>query len=241
MARLNIKISFLYDMSGKVEIIGTSHIAKESIEKLTAKIDKEKPGLVTVELDKLRYAELMKSHRRPRRVRITDIRRMGFFGWMFAVIGAFAQRRLGQKAGAQPGSDMKAAILAAKKAGSQVALIDRDIAETVYRLSKEVPLREKLYLGWFIFFGWIFARKDMERLNKLDLKKVPSDRVIHELIYDFRHKFPNMYRVLVTERDHHMAARVKMLHQMFPDQNILVVVGAGHVEGITKLLKARKK
>jgi len=226
---------------GSVQVIGTSHIAQESVKAVREKILTEKPDLVTIELDAARFYDLMSPHKKQRRVRLRDISKIGLFGWLFAVIGAFVQKRLGKQTGAKPGSDMKSAVLAARKAGSQIVLIDRSIAETVNRLSKNVPLREKWGLVWFLFFGWIFEKNEMKKLSNFDLKKVPSSRVIHQLVEDFKHRFPNMHKVLVTERDDYMVTRIKLLEKRFPDANILVVIGAGHEEGMKKLLKDNKK
>lgn len=225
----------------RIEVIGTSHVAEESIEAVRRKIFLEKPNIVTVELDPIRFRDLMSKKKIKRRVRLRDIRRLGFFGWLFAFIGTIVQRKLGKKAGAEPGSDMKAAVLAARGVKSHIVLIDRSIGETVSRLSKTVPLSEKLKLFWFLLFGWIFERKELEKLNKMDLRKVPRAAVVHELISDFKHKFPNMYRVLVTERDTYMAKRIKFLARKFPEAHILVVVGAGHVEGLRKTLDHKKQ
>lgn len=225
----------------KTEVIGTSHVAEESIEAVRRKIFLEKPDIVTVELDPIRFRDLMSKRKAKRRVRIRDIGRLGLFGWLFAFIGTVVQQRLGRRAGAEPGSDMKAAVLAAREVKSHVVLIDRNIGETVTRLSRKVPAREKLRLVWFLLFGWIFERKELERLNKMDLKKVPKAAVVHELISEFKHKFPNMYKVLVTERDKYMAQRVRFLERRFPGANILVVVGAGHVDGMKRILQHKKR
>ncbi len=224
----------------KIEIIGTSHIAQQSINALRRKIRFEKPDIVAVELDAVRLQDLLYSSKR-RKIRIRDIRHIGLFGWLFAFIGAFIQKRLGKKAGAVPGSDMKAAVISAREIGSQVALIDRNISLTIRKMSKEVPLKEKFYLVWFIFFGWLFDPKETERLSKIDLKKVPGPAVVQALILDFRHKFPNIYRVLVTERDLYMVRKIRFLRKRFPEARILVVVGAGHVKGLKKLLEHSNK
>jgi len=220
---------------GKIEIIGTSHIAQQSVNELRRKIRFEKPDIVAVELDIARLQDLMSGgkHRKPK---LKDIPKIGLFGWIFAVLGSLVQKRLGKKVGAEPGSDMKAAVVSAREIGSQVVLIDRPIGETIRGMSKKVPMSEKLKLLWFLLFGWIFDPKGVEKLNKFNLKKVPSQKVIHDIIYEFRHKFPSIYKVLVTERDEYMSRRIKFIMKKFPEDTILVVVGAGHIDGMKRLL-----
>ncbi len=226
---------------GRIDVIGTSHISEQSVRNLRQKIHLDRPDIVAVELDIVRLQELLRPQHKKRRVSIKDISNLGFFGWLFTIIGSFVQRRLGKRVGAKPGSDMKAAVLAAKEVGAQVVLIDRNIGVTVRRLSKNVPLREKLYLAWFLLFGWILDRKELSKLRKLDLKKVPSATLVREMITDFRHKFPHIYKVLVAERDKYMASRIKLVKNRFPKANIFVVVGAGHVKGLKKVLEHNNK
>ena len=227
-------------MSGKISIIGTSHIAKESVSRIREEIHSQRPDFVAIELDPTRFQELMSHKRKLRKAKLSDIRRIGVFGWLFAIIGAFIQRRLGKQAGEKPGSDMKSAVVAAREVGSQIVLVDRDISITVQRMSKNVPLREKLYLVWFLLFGWIFERKEFKNIQKFDLKKVPSSDVIHKLVIHLKHKFPHLYKVLVTERNKYMARRILFLHNQYPDANILAVVGAGHLEGMKNIFERSK-
>ena len=221
-------------------MIGTSHVAKQSINALKRKILHEKPGVVCVELDPVRLHDLLtgKARHKPK---LRDIRGLGLFGWLFSTIGARVQKRLGKRAGATPGSDMKAAVLAGRAAGSHVVLIDRNIGVTVRRMSHAVPLREKLRLGWFLLFGWLTHPHEFDKFEKIDLKRVPGPQVVHQLVHELRHKFPNIYKVLVAERNQYMARKVRLVQRKWPQEKILVVVGAGHVEGMKRLLEHNNK
>ena len=84
-------------------------------------------------------------------------------------------------------------------------------------------------------------RKELKKMNDFDLKKVPSSVVVHKLINNFKHRFPHIHKVLVVDRDNYMVTRIKLLQRKFPKDDILVVVGAGHAEGIKKLLEDKKK
>jgi len=216
----------------QIKIIGTSHIARQSVNELRKNIRELKPKVVAVELDQSRYHGLFS---KKRRLRFKDIRALGMFGFFFAMVGSLLQKYLGEKVGMAPGSDMKVAIVEARKIGATVALIDRDIRITVHRLSIKVPLTEKLKLVGFLLVGWMMP-SERRRIKNLDLKKVPEEDVLEEVIAQLKNKFPKLYTVLVKERDAYMARNIMHLKTQFPAEQILVVVGAGHKKGLGKIL-----
>ena len=211
-------------------IIGTSHIAPESLREVEKVILKEKPGLVALELDRKRLAALLSD--KVSRPSIKDIRRVGLKGWLFAVIGGWIERKLGQKVGVSPGAEMLRAFHVAQSVGAKVALIDQDIEVTLRRFSKALTWKEKGRLVADVFKGLLFGPK-----VKLDLRKVPSEKLIKKLISEVKKRYPNIYRVLVSERNDYMAHKLAILLQRFPDEQIVAVVGAGHEREIVTLLK----
>ena len=122
-------------------IIGTSHIARQSLKEVGEAIENEKPGLIALELDRRRLASLMQEERK--RPGLQMIRQLGLTGYLFAIIGGWAQEKLGRYVGVAPGSEMKKAIIMASQRKIDLALIDRDIAVTMKRLSKAFTWREK--------------------------------------------------------------------------------------------------
>ena len=127
---------------------------------------------------------------------------------------------------------MKTGILEAKNIGAKRALIDRDIGITLRRLSKTVPVPEKLKLVFYLIFGSFGGGK-----VTFDLQKVPKDKLVHKLINELSHKFPNFYRVLVSERDKYMQNQIKLITAQYPDSKLLIVIGAGHKEKMKKFVK----
>ncbi|MBD3263070.1 TraB family protein, partial [Candidatus Woesearchaeota archaeon] len=117
-----------------IEIIGSSHIAKESIQTIKNKIFEQKPKIIAVELDASRVPYLFAQQQR--KLRFSDMKRLGFMGFMFSLIGGFVQRKLGEKVGLAPGADIRTAIKAAGKIKARVYLIDRPIEQTLQRLSR---------------------------------------------------------------------------------------------------------
>ena len=218
----------------KLRIIGTSHISPESIKKVEKVISDTKPDIVAIELDRKRLLTLLSNKKE--RISIKDIKRIGFKGWLFALIGAWAERKLGAKVGVSPGSEMLKAISAAQKVQARVALIDQDIEITLKKFSKALTWKEK-----FTFLADIFKSVLLGKGVKIDLAKVPSQKIIKTLVEDVKKRYPNVYKVLVEERNVFMAQKLATIILHYPDAQIIAVVGAGHEKEIAKLVKSYLK
>ena len=92
------------------------------------------PDIVAIELDKDRFQALISG--KQRKPKLSDIRKVGIKGFIFTVIGSWAQKRLGKYVGVSPGSEMKAAIESANKEKAKIALIDQNIQVTLRKFSK---------------------------------------------------------------------------------------------------------
>lgn len=213
-----------------VTVIGTSHIAPESVKKVVETIRSQKPDIVAVELDKRRLMALTQKQKRGPSVR--DVRRVGIKGWAFASLGSWIERALGKRVGVSPGEEMLQAIGAAAEVKARVALIDQDIEVTLRRFSKALTWKEK---GRFVvdLVKGLFGKN----LVKFDLSKVPPQKMIDQLIKEVKVRYPSVYKVLIEERNHVMAKHLARLVRDFPDARIVAVVGAGHQRDLRKLLK----
>jgi pheromone shutdown-related protein TraB len=219
------------DMNYKnLAIIGTSHIAKQSLEDVEKAITEGKPDIVALELDRQRLYSLFK---KPGKIRIYDIKRIGIKGFIFSLIGAWVEKKLGKMVGVAPGSEMKKAVRLAKKHKMRIALIDQDIEITLRRFSMSLTWKEKWNFLVDIIQS-IFVRK---KAIEFDLTKVPSKKIIKELVGKVKKRYPNIYRVLIEERNHVMAENLKKIMEKYPDKKILAIIGAGHEEDILGLIK----
>ncbi|HLC98792.1 MAG TPA: TraB/GumN family protein [Candidatus Nanoarchaeia archaeon] len=222
-------------------IIGTSHIAKQSVQEVKEAIEDNKPAIVAVELDPNRYYSLKSAKKT--KIRLKDIFTLGIVGFAFALLGKWAQEKLGKLVGVMPGTEMLTALRAAQKNNATIRLIDQDIFITLKRLSKEITLKEKLRFFLDILKSIFFRKREMRRLGieNLDLTKVPSKEVVKKLTKEFRKSYPNAYKVLVTERNHVMAKRLARIMEESLGKKIVAVVGAGHEEEIVALVKSYEK
>ncbi len=217
-------------LSEKVIIIGTSHIAKDSIKEIKETIKKEKPDIIGIELDKNRLYSLKNNI--TGKASISDISQIGLQGYLFTLLGGWLQKKLGNIVGIKPGSDMLAAYEAAKENNSKIELIDQDIRVTMKRFSQEFGIRDKYNIFIDLVKGLVL-RQDIIRF---DLSKVPPEKVIEKIIRMARQRYPGLYSSLIEERNIFMAAKIYLLAKKNPDKKIIAVVGAGHLEGIAKLL-----
>lgn len=217
-----------------ITILGTSHIAKESVQNVKKEIKKVKPGIIALELDALRLKALLSEKKRKFSL---NFRKLGFKGFLFNIIGAYIERSLSKHTGILPGSEMKEAIKIAKKEKIKIALIDQPINITIKKLMSRLTRKEKFT---FVkdFFSSMFFRK---RVIKFNLNTVPSEKIIEELMEETKEKYPSVFKTLVTERNHYMGKALNKLMHTFPKKKILAIVGAGHEKGIIGELKSMKK
>jgi len=210
-------------------ILGTSHIAKSSLNEIEAVFQKENPSLVAIELDRNRLYSLL-SDKKPS-YSPAMIRHLGLKGYLFALIGGLIQQKLGDIVGIKPGSDMLRAVQLAQKNNKKLALVDRDIQVTLARLSKTIGWKEKVH-----FFIDIFSAPFSKKV-KIDLTKVPEKELVKKLLKIMKKRYPGTYKALVEERNAFMALKLRVLMENYPDNKILAVIGAGHEDDLLASIK----
>jgi len=210
-------------------IIGTSHISPRSAIVVEQAIQELKPGIVALELDKKRLYALL--HPSEQKLSWRNIPRMGVQGGLFALLGAWAEKKLGKQVGTKPGVEMLAAYNTARKSGSRIALIDQDIEKTLKRI--KLPWKELWHLLVDILNTVIFKKQTLT----FDLRTVPEEDVIHELISVMKDRYPSLHKTLVIERNEFMAKQLAALMLYEPEKPIIAVIGAGHAKEMLELVK----
>ena len=219
-----------------LQIIGTSHIAAQSVQEIERAIEQQKPDIICVELDIQRASALLDE--RKRKITVAQILQIGVKGYVFAKLGQYVQQKLGKVVGVAPGSDMKTALEIARKTKIDVAFIDQPIQITLKKFSKALTWKEKMRFVIDFFKGIFSPKKQMKKLGlqNLDLRKVPKDELILKMMGQVQERYPSIYKVLVEDRNKYMVKKLVILLRKHPDKKILAVVGAGHVSGMKKLL-----
>ena len=212
------------------KIIGTAHVSKESIEEVKEAIIAEQPDVVAVELDINRFQNMMaeKNGQEKQDVNIKDIikgDKLSIF--LVSIFLSYLQRKIGDDLGVKPGSEMLAAIETAEEIGAKVALIDRDISVTLKRALNKMSFFEKAKFVYSILASF-FSKEEID-----DVESIKDGDTLNEVMEYFKEMSPKAYDVLVTERDAFMAHRLQDINE----ENVVVVVGAGHKRGITEYME----
>ncbi|MCK5322009.1 MAG: TraB/GumN family protein [Candidatus Aenigmarchaeota archaeon] len=224
-----------------IHLIGTSHIAKESLELVKKTIKENNPDFVCVELDKKRY-EILKGNIEENSIK--DIDAPFFqkaFYWMLKKI----QDNISRTTGIMPGQEMLDAVKYGKESGSNVALIDQKIEITFNRLNNAMLRKEKIKLFLYLILSTIalylpfiplsFMVESRTKKNiRFNLNEIPDEKIVEYSMNFLLNKFPTLYYILVEERNRYMAANIIKISQ--GSKNVVVVVGAGHIQGIKKIL-----
>ena len=208
--------------------IGTSHIAIQSVNQVKNYIQKNQPEIITLELDKKRFPALFQE----RKFKISDIRKMGIKPFLFNIIGAYVEKKLGKLVGVSPGSEMKIAVTEGLKYKAKIFLIDKDIQLTLKNLFKEITWKEK-----FKFVKDISTSFFKKKKLPFDLRKVPPKKVINKLLEQLKNSYPSVHKVLIQDRNIYMASKLKVLLKAHPEKNILAIIGAGHEDEIIRIVK----
>jgi pheromone shutdown-related protein TraB len=208
-------------------VIGTSHVSKESKEKIKKEFSDFKPDVICIELDRNRLYALLN----PDKVGgMPSLRQLGITGFVFAVLGKALQKKLGNLTGMNPGEEMLLGATLAKNNRLQLELIDQDASITLKNMSKKVKLREK-----FRIVGDIFTAPFSKKMRlKIDINKIPDEQLILELMEQMKGRYPGFYNVLLEDRNRFMAKKIYLLMKNSPEKKVMAIVGAGHVEGIKK-------
>ncbi|MEK6941017.1 MAG: TraB/GumN family protein [Nanoarchaeota archaeon] len=216
----------------KLILIGTSHIAIESVKEVRRVILTSKPNVVAIELDPIRLNSLLSKEKR--KLRLRDISQLGLNGFLFNLIGAYLEKKLGKIVNVTPGDDMKAAVDSSKQIGAELVLIDQDVRITMKKLSRRITWHEKFRFVKDIIIGLVKREK-----IKINLNKVPDKALIEKLTNKIKERYPSVYSVLISERNEYMAKNLYRIMQA--NNSIVAVVGAGHEDEIIRLIEKQEQ
>ena len=90
-----------------------------------------------------------------------------------------------------------------------------------------------------IIGGLMFSFLDDNEIEEADVERLKHGDLLESTFSEFAAQSPQLYQVLIAERDRFMASRLRLsAAQSEPTQeNVLVVVGAGHLEGLVQQLR----
>jgi len=219
----------------KYILIGTSHVSQESIDRIKKAFEENELDLVCLELDYNRLDSLLNNKEVTLKDHLKLLKRIGPAGYLFYIIAGTFQKKIGKKIGMKPGIDMLTGYNIAREKKIPVALIDLPIDETLKKISK-ISIGKKLsILTKFFTSGF---KKDNKELLNFDIKTIPKEELIFKMLELLKKETPELYKILIEDRNEYMVNKLIKLREKH-EKNILVIVGAGHVEGMEKLLKEK--
>lgn len=174
-----------------------------------------RPRVVALELDAARYHLLMSGAPRAR-------------GWSTVGLLARFEDRIAEKYGVRVGDEMVSAARAAREVGAEVALIDDDSREVLLRVLRAMSVAERIRLFGSIVRSLFIGKQRVEQ----EMERYHADEA--GVLEEFASAMPTAKRILLDERDEHMAQRLRAMHATEGD--IVAVVGDGHVAGILRHL-----
>ena len=217
----------IIDIDENLRLLGTAHVATASVEAVRENIGSWEPDIVAVELCKSRYSALTQERRLDKEGLLKVIKEGKAPMVLLQSLLAAEQRKLGIDEGQQPGAELLAAVTAAEEAELEVALVDRDIQTTLRRAWNKMGFREKFGLIWALM-------AEDEDEEELELEKMLADKdLLTSLMEELREVSPGAGEVLIDERDEYIARKIS---EVRGNGKVLAVLGAGHLEGVSKYL-----
>ena len=210
----------------EVVLVGTAHVSKESVERVLAVIDEERPDTVAVELCPSRHQAI----RQKENWLDTDIvkvirQRKATLLFMNLLLASF-QRRIAKKLDIQPGQEMIAAMDAADEIGAGVHLADRDIRITLTRTWRALSLWGKVKL----LFQLLFSLGEVDDISEEDIERLKQEDILASVLTEVGRSLPELKKILIDERDQYLAEKIRTA----PGDKVVAVVGAGHLAGIRR-------
>ncbi|MGD9021378.1 MAG: TraB/GumN family protein [Lysobacterales bacterium] len=213
-------------------LLGTAHVSPTSVQAVT---DMAVGGFdaIAVELCPARHQALTRRQQWEDMdlYRIIREKKAGLVMANLA-LGAY-QKRIAEQFGIEPGAELKAAADAAEEYGLPLQLIDRDLATTLKRSYRAVPWYKRMMLST----GLVMSTVSSEEIDEEQVERLKEGDILESTFTEFAAQSPELYEALIAERDRYMAARLRQENAGNAGQRVLVVIGAGHLDGLARHLE----
>jgi len=220
-------------------VLGTAHVSKVSVDAVDALLANEHFDAVAIELCDSR-AQSMRDPEAFKQMDLFKVIRQGKAGMVAAslVLSTF-QKRLADQSGIQPGAEMKAAMDGADRRGLPLWLVDREVGTTLKRAWHSVGFWQRFGL----LGGLLASVFEREAIEQDEIEKLKQGDLLESAFSEFASESKPLYQSLIGERDAFMAARLReeaTRSATTESRRVLVVIGAGHLKGLTGLLREQQ-
>jgi len=210
-------------------IVGTAHISRQSADLVKEVITSEKPDTVCIELDEKRYKALAEKKRWESLDLKTIIRQKQLSTLLVNLVLSSYQKKLGEKLGVTPGTELLEAANTANELNLPIELCDREVRITLRRAWHSMSFWQKLKF----LTGGLAGIFEKQELDEEKLAELRSKDVLSEMMDELGKAMPVLKKVIIDERDEYLAQKM----QEAKGNKIVSVVGAGHVNGIVKVIE----
>jgi len=221
------------DINGcTVTILGTAHVSRASADKVAELIATEQFDAVGVELCPNRHNAIVNPDAM-QKMDLFKVVKSGNASMVAAslALGAF-QQRMAEQFDIEPGAEMRVAIKDAEAVHLPVLLIDREIGTTLKRIYRNVPWWKRFAL----FSGLFGSIVSQDKVSEEEIEHLKEGDMLETAFSQFAEQEKHLFTPLIHERDVYMSARLQKEIAENDYKNVLAVVGAGHMNGMEKII-----
>ncbi|MGD2118448.1 MAG: TraB/GumN family protein [Chromatiales bacterium] len=216
-----------------VTLLGAAHVSKSSADMVQQLLNEGQYDAVAVELCPARHHAIINPDALAQ-MDLFKVFKQGKAAMVAAnlALGAY-QQRLADQFGIEAGAEQRAAIDVARERHLPVLLIDRDIGTTLRRVAHNVAWWKRIG----IVGGLLGSILSKEEVSEDEIEQLKQGDMLETTFAEFAEERQDLYEPLIDERDRYMTARLLDEIRQHGHENILAVLGAGHVRGITQYLQ----
>ena len=206
-----------------ITIIGTGHVFNIS-ETILFLIKQIWPQAVLVELDERR----LKAMESPDSgVQAQDDVELP---WIYRNTAKY-QARMSKKYGTSTGNELLTAVQSGRLIGAEIGTIDIDVVKITAEMWGEMPFGERFRYTVSTLLDRIGGKRRIEKA--VDNLSENQDKTVEAM----RRRYPTMVRKLIDERNEYMLSKIQPYTEKY--DNIVIVVGDFHVEGLVEGLEGK--
>lgn len=219
-----------------IVLLGTAHVSQESVQDVEKLMDRLDPDVVCVELCRPRYDALLDPDRW-RKLDIAKVIREKKMGLLFSslILSAY-QKKLGTEKGVRPGQEMLRGVELAEAGRKELVLADRPVSTTLTRAWRKVGFWSKALIASQLATS-VVVREDV---TPEEIEKLKNEDAIADLFKSLPRQFRAVSKILIGERDEYLAEKVRQAAAKMKKGTVLVIIGAGHLEGVKQVLEENR-
>jgi len=208
-----------------ITLIGTGHVfdLKDALQEI---FSQKNPNVLCVELDRQRYHSIILKKQDPKRYKESS-KNLPF---LYRILAQF-QENMAERFGVVPGDEMITTIEYAQLYQIPLVCIDMHAQKLFSRMIRSMGFREKFT---FLISGIAGLFVKSETVEK-QVQDISTN--VDSYLTEIGKRFPTIKKILIDERNEYMAKNIEKLTETY--DNILAVVGDGHIPGMTKILNGK--